>query len=88
MDLCDLSCHHVVYKKVLSLSGQNHLLPITAEVGCGDRKTLNVHTLKFRIHLTVNLNKIVQVVTEYSLLNLLEGKGYPTFRASGTGEHW
>ena len=58
MDLCDLSSHHVVDKEVLSLSSQYHLLPVPAEVGRGDGKTLNVHTLKFRIHLTINLNKI------------------------------
>ena len=57
MDLCDLSSHHVVDKEVLSLSCQYHLLSISAKVGRGDRKTLNVHTLKFRIYLTINLNK-------------------------------
>ena len=57
MDLCDLSRHHVVDKEVLSLSCQYHLLPVPAEVGSGDGKTLNVHTLKFRIHLAINLNK-------------------------------
>lgn len=57
MDLCDLPSHHVVDKEVLSLSCQYHLFPILAKVGRGDGKTLNVHTLKFRIHLTINLSK-------------------------------
>lgn len=57
MNLCDLPSHHVVDKEVLSLSCQYHLFPILAKVGRGDGKTLNVHTLKFRIHLTINLSK-------------------------------
>lgn len=57
MDLCDLSSHHVVDKEVLSLSCQYHLLPVPAKMGRGDGETLNVHTLKFRIHLTIHLNK-------------------------------
>ena len=57
MDLSDLSRHHVVDKEVLSLSCQYHLLPVPAKVGRGDGETLNVHTLKFRIHLTIHLNR-------------------------------
>ena len=64
MDLCDLSSHHVVDKEVLSLSRQYHLLPVPAKVGRGDGETLNVHTLKFRIHLTIHLNRNYMKITQ------------------------
>lgn len=54
-NVSDFTSHHVIHKEALSLTSHHHLSAILSEVCCGDWESLQVHTLEWSVHLSINL---------------------------------